>query len=41
MLIFEEQLIVSTIGNVIEMKSESVNVMIMNVARYFYHRMPD
>lgn len=34
MLIFEEQLIVSTIGNVIETKSESVNVMIMNVARY-------
>ncbi len=34
MLIFEEQLIISTIGNVIEMKSESVNVMIMNIARY-------
>lgn len=34
MLIFEEQLIVSTIGNVIETKSESLNVMIMNVARY-------
>lgn len=34
MLIFEEQLIISTIGNIIETKSESVNVMIMNIARY-------
>lgn len=34
MLVFEEQLIVNTIGSVIETKSESVNVMIMNVARY-------
>ncbi|MCI8496239.1 MAG: response regulator [Lachnospiraceae bacterium] len=33
-LIFEEQLIVSTIGSVMDLKTEAVNVMLMNVARY-------
>lgn len=33
-LIFEEQLIVSTIGSVLDMKSKVINVMLMNVARY-------
>lgn len=33
-LIFEEKLIVNTIGSVLEMESEAINVMIMNVARY-------
>lgn len=33
-LIFEEELIVNTIGSVLETKSEAVNVMIMNAARY-------
>ncbi len=33
-LIFEEQLIVSTIGSVMDMKSEAVSVMLMNVTRY-------
>ena len=34
LLIFEEQLIVNTIGSVMETKSKTVNVMLMNVARY-------
>lgn len=34
LLVLEEQLIINTIGSVIEMKSRSINVMIMNVARY-------
>ncbi len=33
-LIFEEQLIVNTIGSVMDSKSEAVNVMLMNAARY-------
>ena len=33
-LIFEEQLIVSTIGSVMDTKAEAVNVMLMNAARY-------
>ncbi|MDE6916722.1 MAG: response regulator, partial [Lachnospiraceae bacterium] len=33
-LIFEEKLIVSTVGSVMSMKSEAVNVMLMNAARY-------
>lgn len=33
-LIFEEQLIVSTIGSVMDTSSEAVNVMLMNAARY-------
>ncbi len=33
-LIFEQQLIVSTIGTVMDIKSEAVNVMLMNAARY-------
>ncbi len=33
-LIFEEQLIISTIGSVMESKSEAVSVMLMNVVRY-------
>ena len=33
-LIFEEQLIGSTIGSVMDLKTEAVNVMLMNVARY-------
>lgn len=33
-LIFEQQLIVSTIGSVMDTKSEAVNVMLMNAARY-------
>lgn len=33
-LIFEEQLIVNTIGSVMDNKSKAINVMIMNVARY-------
>ena len=31
---FEEQLIVSTIGSVMDTSSEAVNVMLMNAARY-------
>lgn len=34
LLILEEQLIINTIGGVVEMKSKSLNVMLMNVARY-------
>lgn len=34
LLIFEEQLIASTIGSVLKTKCEAVNVMVMNVARY-------
>lgn len=33
-LVFEEQLIVSTIGSVIETRSEVISVMMMNAARY-------
>ncbi len=33
-LVFEEKLIVSTIGSVMDTKSEAVNVMLMNAARY-------
>ena len=33
-LIFEEKLIVSTIGSVMDTKAEAVNVMLMNAARY-------
>ncbi|GFI22277.1 sensor histidine kinase TodS [Lachnospiraceae bacterium] len=33
-LIFEQQLIVSTIGSVMDMRSEALNVMLMNAARY-------
>lgn len=33
-LIFEEQLIINTIGSVMDMKSEAVNVMLTNVTRY-------
>ncbi len=33
-LIFEEQVIVSTIGSVMDVKAEAVSVMLMNVARY-------
>ena len=33
-LIFEEQVIVSTIGSVMDLKAEAVSVMLMNVARY-------
>lgn len=33
-LIFEEQLIVSTIGSVMNMRSRAINVMLMNAARY-------
>ncbi len=33
-LIFEEQLIISTIGSVLDMKSEAVSVMLTNVTRY-------
>ena len=34
LLIFEEQLISSTLGSVIETSSKTINVMLMNVARY-------
>ncbi len=34
LLIFEEKLIVSTIGSVIDAKSEAISVMMMNAARY-------
>lgn len=34
LLIFEERLIVSTIGSVIETKSKAIDVMLMNAARY-------
>lgn len=34
LLILEEQLIINTIGSVIELKTRSIDVMIMNVARY-------
>ena len=34
LLVFEEQLIVNTIGSIMETKSKTVNVMLMNVARY-------
>ena len=34
LLVFEEQLIINTIGSVMETKSKTVNVMLMNVARY-------
>ena len=33
-LIFEEQLIVSTIGSVMDTSSEAVSVMLMNASRY-------
>ncbi len=33
-LVFEEQLIVSTIGSVMDLKAEAISVMLMNVARY-------
>lgn len=33
-LVFEEKLIVSTIGSVMDTKSEAVNTMLMNAARY-------
>lgn len=33
-LIFEEKLIISTIGSVIETKSEAISAMLMNAARY-------
>lgn len=33
-LVFEERLIVKTIGSVLETKSEAISVMLMNVARY-------
>lgn len=33
-LVFEEQLIVNTIGSVMDTKSETVSVMLMNAARY-------
>lgn len=34
LLVFEEQLIVSTMGNVIETKSKAITAMLMNAARY-------
>lgn len=34
LLVFEERLIINTIGSVMETKSKTVNVMLMNVARY-------
>ncbi len=34
LLVFEERLIVKTIGSVMETKSKTINVMLMNVARY-------
>ncbi len=34
LLVFEEQLIVSTIGSVIDTKAKAVNTMLMNAARY-------
>lgn len=34
LLVLEEQLIVNTIGSVMETKTKTVNVMLMNVARY-------
>ena len=34
LLVFEEKLIVSTIGSVIETKSKAISVMLMNAARY-------
>lgn len=34
LLVLEEKLVVSTIGSVMDMKSEAVNVMLMNAARY-------
>ena len=34
LLVFEEQLIVSTLGSVIKTKSKAINVMLMNAARY-------
>ncbi len=34
LLVFEEKLIVSTIGSVMDIKSEAVNTMLMNAARY-------
>lgn len=34
LLVFEEQLISSTLGSVIETSSKTINVMLMNVARY-------
>lgn len=34
LLVFEEQLIVKTIGSVMETKSKAITVMLMNVARY-------
>ncbi len=34
LLVFEEQLLVNTIGSVMETKAKTVNVMLMNVARY-------
>lgn len=34
LLIFEEQLIVSTVGSVIDPKAKAVNVMLMNATRY-------
>ncbi len=34
LLVFEEQLIISTMGSVIETKSKAINEMLMNAARY-------
>lgn len=34
LMVFEEQLIVNTIGSVLETKSKAINVMLMNAARY-------
>lgn len=34
LLVFEEQLIISTIGSVLETKAKSVNTMLMNATRY-------
>lgn len=34
LLVLEEQLIISTIGRMMELKSKSINVMLMDVARY-------
>lgn len=34
LLVFEEQVLINTIGGIMEIKSKSLNVMLMNVARY-------
>lgn len=34
LLVLEEQMIINTIGGIMEIKSKSLNVMLMNVARY-------